>query len=138
VAESNFLDVFRSAYEQGNEAFNRGDFQTAFGGLPDEFEFYTWPDSPEPGPHRGPGGVIRFFTDLRATLGGWSAKPTEYIDAGNGIVIVAIAVSGMAESVGLYAGGMGFQVWETRDLVPLRCREFASRKEALEAAGLAA
>jgi uncharacterized protein len=90
---------------------------------------------PAAGIYHGHQGVERFF---REWLGAWSdygIEYREYIDAGDSVVIV-FCQSGTGRGSGIRTERDFFAVYDLSDSKVVRYRQYESREEALEAAGL--
>jgi ketosteroid isomerase-like protein len=87
------------------------------------------------GVYRGPEGVRRFFRDWIEAFEDYRAESTEFIDAGED-VIVAVRHRARGRSSGVEVEMPSFQVWTLRDGKIVRYRGFSAREEALEAVGL--
>jgi ketosteroid isomerase-like protein len=90
---------------------------------------------PSAGIYHGHQGVERFF---REWLGAWSdygVEAREYIDAGGSVVIV-FRQSGTGRGSGVRTERDFFGVYDLSDSKVVRYRQYESRQEALEAAGL--
>jgi uncharacterized protein len=135
-SESDQLRTFRTAYEEGTKALNEGDIERAFGTLPDEIEWDLPAILPDEGTLHSRDEIVAFLKKTKEVFPDWRANPQEYIDAGNGRIVVRNLMSGTGQGSGVGVEGEIFQVWELRDGVPVRMREFTDRAEAFEAAGL--
>jgi ketosteroid isomerase-like protein len=90
---------------------------------------------PAAGIYHGHQGVERFF---REWLGAWSdygIEYCEYIDAGDSVVIV-FCQSGTGRGSGARTERDFFAVYDLSESKVVRYRQYESREEALEAAGL--
>ena len=90
---------------------------------------------PSAGIYRGHEGVERFF---REWLGAWSdytIETRECIDAGDSIVMV-FRQGGVGRGSGVRTERDFFAVYDLRGSKVVRYRQYESREEALEAAGL--
>jgi ketosteroid isomerase-like protein len=90
---------------------------------------------PTAGIYHGHQGVERFFRDW---LGGWSdyrVETREYIDAGDSVVLV-FRQSGIGRGSGVRTERDFFAVFDLSNSKVVRYRQYESRNEALEAAGL--
>jgi len=90
---------------------------------------------PAAGVYRGHEGVERFFRDWLGTWTDYEVANSEYIDAGDA-VIVAFHQTGTGRGSGARVERDFFGVYELRESKVVRFRLFESRGEALEAAGL--
>jgi hypothetical protein len=88
------------------------------------------------GVYRGREEVRQFFRDWVEAFNDYRAESTEFIDAGEH-VIVAVRHRGRGKSSGVEVDMPSFQVWSLRAGKVIRYRAFGSRGEALEAVGLA-
>ena len=132
--ESEFLRGFRAAFEEGNRAWNKGEFERVYGGLPADARYElsaTWPNAQ---PLCGPDEIVQFFRDFRETFPDARADLGEFVEAGDQTVVVELRVSGTGESSEARTTMEIWQVWEFRDGVPNRVSEFRDRRTALEAA----
>jgi len=139
AAESGFLRAFREGFEQGNRAWNRGDVKAAYAALPDQLEYRLATIWPEARVLRSRDEVIEFFEDLQATFPDARTASHEYVEGANGTVLVGFRVAGTGRTSGAVAEMEIWQVWEVRDQddpTVTRVTEFATRREALQAAGL--
>ena len=90
---------------------------------------------PAAGIYHGHEGVERFF---REWLGAWSdygVQTREYIDAGDSVVIV-FRQGGTGRSSGVRTERDFFGVYDLSESKVVRYRQYESREEAIEAAGL--
>ena len=134
--ESDFLRVFRQAVEERSRAWNEGDVRTACSAFPDELEYQLSPGWPEARVLRGREDVIAFFEDFQETFPDARTKSREFIEPGEGTVVVGFRVTGRGRSSGAGTEMEIWQVWELGErLTPTSVREFGSRREALEEVG---
>jgi SnoaL-like protein len=130
------LEQFKAAFLAGNEAFNRGDFMTAFAGLPPDCEWHSVAYATE----RvlvGPEQVCRFFEqEIFGTFPDWRSDPVHFLQAGDGVYVVLLRGQGTGGASGAPTHLDLSEVWELREGVPARVRELPSWEEALGAAGL--
>jgi ketosteroid isomerase-like protein len=92
-------------------------------------------EMPSAGIYHGHDGVERFF---REWLGAWTDyefEVREYLDAGSAVVVV-FHQSGIGRGSGVRTERDFFAVYELRDSKVTRYRQYESRSEALEAAGI--
>jgi uncharacterized protein len=90
---------------------------------------------PVAGVYHGHEGVERFFRDWLGTWKDYEVANTEYIDAGDAVIVV-FRQSGTGRGSGVRVERDFFGVYELRDSKVVRFRLYASRDDALEAAGL--
>jgi ketosteroid isomerase-like protein len=135
--ESDFLKAFREVFEEGSRAWNAGDVRRAYAALSDDTEYQLAPGWPEARVLRGGDEVVAFFEDFQETFPDAQTSSHEFIDAGGGTVIVGFRVTGSGRSSGAGTEMDIWQIWELAEgLTPIRVREFADRRDALEAAGV--
>ena len=90
---------------------------------------------PSAGVFHGHPGVERFFRDWLGTWRNYELATREYLDAGDSVVIV-FRQRGTGRESGLEIERDFFGVYDLRRSKVVRFRQYESRKEALEAAGL--
>jgi ketosteroid isomerase-like protein len=134
--ESELLRTFRVAYEEGTRAFNGGDVEAAFATAPEDFEIHTPAIAPDAGVLRGADEIKRFLSEMREVFPDWRIEPQELIDAGENTILTHDRMSGTGQSSGVSVDLDVFRIWEFREAVPVRMREYTDRAEALEAAGI--
>jgi ketosteroid isomerase-like protein len=136
VASNPTLGQFRAVFLAGNEAFNRGDFATAFSGLAPDCEWHPFEDMPE----RvlvGPEQVCRFFArEIFGTFPDWRSDPLHFLQAGDGVFVVLLRGRGTGGASRARTGLDFGEVWELREGIPARVREYYTWEGALSAAGL--
>jgi ketosteroid isomerase-like protein len=101
-----------------------------------EIEFVLGPSLPEPGTYHGHAGMEKGF---RGWLDSWRAlrfEAEEFIDAGEGRIVVLYRQTGIGRTSGAEAELHGGHVWTMRDGKAVRLEVHAHRREAIEAAGL--
>lgn len=133
---SEAFEAFKRAYLRGIEAMRRGDLEAAWGGVPEDFELHPPSDFPDRGVRRGPEQIIALIRELREQIPDWGGNAAEFIDAGGGTYVVRLEMGGISRAASIPAAASVYQVWETRDGVPIRAREFFDRDEAWRAAGI--
>ena len=92
---------------------------------------------PLAGVYHGHEGVERFFREWLDAWIDYRIEPREYIDAGDSVVI-EFRQSGIGRGSGARTERDFFGVYDLRDSKVVRYRQYESRREALEAAGLEA
>jgi ketosteroid isomerase-like protein len=136
--ESELLQLFRLVFEAANTAWNQGDVKTAYAALPDELEYRLAPTWPDARVLHGRDEVVTFFEDFQQTFPDARTAAHEFIEAGEGVVIVGFRVIGSGRSSGAGTEMEIWQVWHVSgQLVPSAVAEFTNRQDALEAAGVA-
>jgi ketosteroid isomerase-like protein len=138
--ESELLRAFREAFEEGNRAWNAGDVKGAYAALPDRLEYRLSPTWPEARVLRSRDEVVAFFEAFQETFPDARTESYEYLEAGEGTVIVGFRVTGSGRSSGAGTEMEIWQVWKLRELddglTTTSVKEFNDRHEALEAAGI--
>jgi ketosteroid isomerase-like protein len=90
---------------------------------------------PFAGMYHGHEGVERFFREWLGAWRGYSIKIHEYIDADSSVMVV-FNQSGIGRGSGVRADRDFFAVYDLKNSKVVRYRQYESRQEALEAAGL--
>jgi SnoaL-like protein len=144
--ESDFLRAFRAIFEEANRAWNEGDFERAYGALPQDFEYYLAATWPQARPLRGPDEIVGFFTEWREAFPDTRSRNLKFLQGDERTLILGFDVLGTGASSGASTAMEIWQVWEWRVAPPLsgadpvaeapfRVREFSSRSDAIEAVG---
>jgi ketosteroid isomerase-like protein len=120
------VEIVRRAYE----AFNRRDIAALSTLVDPEIDFRSTVES-----HRGMEGVADFVRSADETLDGFTAVPTEIIDAGKQVVVV-VHERGRGKGSGIEVDHRFAHVWTIRDGRAVAFHAFTKRTEALEAVGL--
>lgn len=122
---------------RGFETMQRDGWQTLFSLIDPEFELTTPPDlAMEPDTYRGEAGLRRYFESFEDAMEDIQIVPEgEFLGAGEK-VFVPFRLSARGRETGIEATQRAFQVWTMRAGRGLRVEIFASREQALEAAGL--
>ena len=131
-----FVQAFAEAHHKAQAAFNQGDFEDALAGLAQDVRWEALPGLPDAGLLEGRDAVIRHFQTVREGID-WQVVAQEFIDAGDGRVVVHQRGTAKGRATGIAGSRDFFQVWEIGDggLV-VRVSEFYERQDALEAVGL--
>jgi ketosteroid isomerase-like protein len=120
------LAVFEAVYRRNQEAFNNRDLDTAYGWLPQDFEWYALPVVLPPHDTDmlvGPDEVREAFAKWLDEWD-WRAEPEEFIDPGDGTIVVRCAGSLRGPKTGMRSTYRYMQVWELApEGRPLRVRE---------------
>jgi uncharacterized protein len=90
---------------------------------------------PSAGVFHGHEGVERFFRDWLGTWRDYEVVTREFLDAGDSVVIV-FRQHGTGRTSGVQIERDFFGVYDLRESKVVRYRQYESRQEALEAAGL--
>jgi hypothetical protein len=125
------LADFRTAYMANTELFNSHEFERAFAGFPEHFEWLSF-DGTLLG--RGPAAVAREFHELVKDLKAWRVDPQEFIEAGARSFLIRCVGHGTGRYSGAEPAIEWFQLWEFEGGLPVRVSEFRDRDEALAAA----
>ncbi len=132
MSEENVELVKRSV-----EAYRRGDIDAFLEGVGDDVEFdFSGVRGPYRGIYRGREGARAILTTFMEAWESITWLSTEYIDAGEQVVLATRArFHGRGSGVEVEGGGMG-AVYTLRQGTIVRYEQFQSKAEALEAAGL--
>jgi ketosteroid isomerase-like protein len=117
------------------EAWNRGDFDGWLADADPEIEWYVLPEAPDPGPHRGHQVISERAALWRDTLADFRGEVEEYIDAGE-YVIAPARMRGRPPGSDAEVVLDEVYVSKIRDGKIVELREYRTKAEALEAAGL--
>lgn len=93
------------------------------------------PEMADRAEHRGPEGFIERNRQWRENWEDFETRPLEFIDAGDGVVVVPVATTGRGKGSGVPIESGHTWVYEVRDGKIVRERAFRSKAEALEAVG---
>jgi ketosteroid isomerase-like protein len=122
---------------QAFDALAREGWQSVILLLDPEFELTTPPDlAMEPDTYRGEEGLRRYFESFEEVMEDIRFVPEgELLGAGDK-VFVEFRLTARGKETGIEAAQHAFQVWTLRAGKAVRAEVFASREDALEAAGL--
>jgi ketosteroid isomerase-like protein len=126
------VEVIRSLTEKINAGDTEGELEL----IHPDLELFPPEDEPEAKEvYRGREGYREYSSYWTDTFDQWQTEVEEYIDAGEYVVVV-----GQAHATGRASGARvetyATWVWRVRDGMGIECREYRTREEALEAAGL--
>jgi uncharacterized protein len=125
------VEVVRRAFD----AFESGGFDATAEFTHPDFQMEQMPMHPESGTYSG-GEAARFSMESwMGSFEGFESEPTEFIDAGERVVVV-VEERGRARGSGAELGHAYGVVFTVRDGKIARMEWFHSRAEALEAAGV--
>jgi|SRR6188474_2563333 ketosteroid isomerase-like protein len=88
------------------------------------------------GPMHGKDDVRAYVQDWLDTFDEFTAQPLELIDAGQSQVVAIVRFAGRAKLSGVETEGTFGVLYTIRDAKIARGREYSTREEALEAAGV--
>ena len=127
------VEVVRVAYE----AFARGGLDRFLAHFADDVDYRAVEGAPDDaGPIHGKDAVRAWLQDWIDTFDEFWFEPVELIDAGADTVVAVERFGGRAKLSGVETDQTEAVVYSIRDGKFARCREHATRREALEAAGL--
>ena len=118
-------------------AYNRGDLETLLAYCADDIDYRAVEGAlDDRGPMHGKDAVRAYFQDWLDTFDDLKAEPLELIDAADEQVVTVLRFGGRAKLSGVEADLTFAVVYTLRDGKVARGREYWTRDEALEAAGL--
>ena len=127
------MDIVRNM----TAAFNRGDLDTWSEGLADDIDHRAVEGSlDDHGPILGREAVLAYMQDWLDMFDDLRAEPVELIDAGKDRVIAVTRISGRAKLSGVETDLTYAALYTIRDGKVARGREYWTKDQALEAAGL--
>lgn len=125
------------AARRGFEALERGGVEAFLEFIDPEFETTTPSElTVEPATYRGREGLRRYFESFYEIMEEVRFEPEEFIDAGEQVVVPARLVA-RGRDTGIEAVQQLTMVWTIRNGKGVRVETFATRQEALAAAGVA-
>jgi ketosteroid isomerase-like protein len=118
-------------------AFNRGALDTLSAYIADDIDYRAVEGAPDDhGPIHGKDALRVYVQDWRGTFDEFKSEPIELIEAGDDEVVAVTRISGRAKLSGVETDLTYAALYTIRDGKIVRGREYWSRAEALEAAGL--
>ena len=127
------VEVVKVAYE----AFARGGLDRYMEHFTDDVVYRAVEDAPdEPGPIHGKDAVRAWLQDWIDMFDGFRMEPVELIDAGGDTVVAVERFGGHAKLSGVETDQIIGDVITIRNGKIARGHEYATREQALEAAGL--
>jgi ketosteroid isomerase-like protein len=118
-------------------AFNRGDLNTWWEYWAEDIDYRAVEGAPDDhGPIQGKEAMREYVQDWLDTFDDFRFEPVEITDAGKDKVIAVIRISGRAKLSGVETDLTFAILYTIRDGKIARGREYWTRDEALEAAGL--
>ena len=134
MSEENVKTVRNAA-----EAFKRGDLDTWAEYIADDIDYRAVEGAPDDhGPIHGKDAVRAYVQDWQDTFDDFVSEPVELIDGGEDNVVAVTRISGRAKLSGVETDLTYAALYTIRDRKIMRGREYWTREEALEAAGLTA
>jgi ketosteroid isomerase-like protein len=119
----------------GYDLFNRGELDQALIGFSDQIEWVAPDMVPDPGPHRGPEGVRRFWDTWRESFQEFRLEVMEVHDLDEHVVVIA-RIHGIGRDSGAPVTTPSFpQVWTSNGTEIVRMEMFTSEDAAAEAIG---
>jgi uncharacterized protein len=127
------VEIVRDAFV----AYNRGDLDTLVAYCADDIDYRAAEGAlDDRGPMHGKEAARAYFQDWLDTFDDLKAEPLELIDAADEQVVTVLRFGGRAKLSGVEADLTFAAVYTLRDGKFVRVREYWTRAEALEAAGL--
>ena len=118
-------------------AFNRGDLDAWLEYLADDIDYRAVEGAPDDrGPMHGKEAIRPYMQDWLGLFDDFRSEPVELIDAGEDKVIAVTRISGRAKLSGVETDLTYAAVYTIRDGKIARGREYWTKEQALEAAGL--
>jgi ketosteroid isomerase-like protein len=118
-------------------AYNRGDLDAWFEYLADDIDYRAAEGAlDDRGPIHGKDAIRAHMQDWLDLFDDFKSEPLELIDAGEDQVIAVVRISGGAKLSGVEADLTYAAVYTIRDGKIARGREYWTKEQALEAAGL--
>jgi ketosteroid isomerase-like protein len=118
-------------------AFNRGDLDAWLEYLADDIDYRAVEGAlDDRGPMHGKDAVRAYVQDWLGTFDDFRSEPVELIEAGEDKVIAVGRISGRAKLSGVETDLTFAALYTVRDGKIVRGREYWTRDEALQAAGL--
>ncbi len=118
-------------------AYNRGELDAFLEYCADDIDYRAVEGAPDDhGPIHGKEALRAFIQDWFDTFDDFRAEPVELIEAGEDKVIAVVRISGRAKLSGVETDLTYAELWTLRDGKVAWGRQYWTRDEALEAAGL--
>jgi ketosteroid isomerase-like protein len=119
-----------------DERSNAGDSEGVLELIHPDLELFPPEDEPEAkSVYRGREGWREYAAYWEETFAHWATEVHEYIDAGEYVVVVArIRATGRASGVAVEDSAVW--LWRVRDGMGIEFREYRTKEQALEAAGV--
>jgi ketosteroid isomerase-like protein len=117
------------------DAFNRRDFDAWLEGFDRDVVWYAFPDEPDPGPFRGHEAIRAMVARWMEVLDEFRSEPKAFIAEGD-YVLMPTRMIGRVQGTENEVTIDEVYLNKFRDGSIIEVREFRTRQEALEAAGL--
>ena len=125
------IDLALTAYE----AWDRGDIETAFAGIDEDFEFHEDPQFPEAGVYRGRDAFRGYFDRFREEWEGYRVRVEEVLDSGDKVLVFTQQMA-RGKASGVQIDLRIAHLWTIRSGKAVRMQAYFDRAEALKALGL--
>jgi ketosteroid isomerase-like protein len=133
MSQENNIEIVRDGFE----AFNRGDLDAWFEHMADDIDYRAAEGAlDDHGPIKGKDALRAFVQDWLDMFDDFRAEAVELTEAGEDKVIVVVRISGRAKLSGVETDLIYAELWRLRDGKVAWGRQYWTRDEALEAAGL--
>jgi uncharacterized protein len=133
MSQENNIEIVRDGFE----AFNRGDLDAWFEYMADDIDYRAAEGAPDDhGPIKGKDALRAFVQDWLDMFDDFRAEAVDLIEAGEDKVIVVVRISGRAKLSGVETDLTYAELWKFRDGKVAWGRQYWTRDQALEAAGL--
>jgi ketosteroid isomerase-like protein len=133
MSQENNIEIVRDGFE----AFNRGDLDAWFEHMADDIDYRAAEGAlDDHGPIKGKDALRAFVQDWLDMFDNFRAEAVELMEAGEDKVIVVVRISGRAKLSGVETDLTYAELWRLRDGKVAWGRQYWTRDEALEAAGL--
>jgi ketosteroid isomerase-like protein len=125
------------AVRDATAAFNRGDLDTWSEFWTDDIDYRAVEGAiDDRGPMHGKAAVRAYVQDWLDNFDNFRSEAVELLDAGEDAVIAVVRISGLAKLSGIETDLTYAALYTIRDGKIARGREYETRQEALEAAGM--
>ena len=129
--------LLERGFRRGFRALTRGDVRAAFAGVHPEAEWHQPLTFPGGGVLHGREEIVAWYTRLVEDEDDFSLDLKELIDLGDGQVVVRSAARARGRTSGITGELEMTELYEIRDGLIVRAREFVDSSRALESAGQA-
>jgi ketosteroid isomerase-like protein len=116
----------------GYEAWDRGDIETAFAPIDEDFEFHEDPQYPETGVYRGRKAFRGYFERFREEWDDYHVNAEEVRDSGDKVLVFTHQTA-RGKASGVQIDLRIAHLWTIRDGKAVRMQAYFDREEALKA-----